>query len=85
MVNSSRHPAISKFPIYSDQIVELMKSDDEFASLCRDYEQIVCDIARTENSIDRVSGMFKELLQLGSELESDIAEWLERHEAGATK
>ena len=85
MVNSSRHPAISKSPICSDQIVELMKSDDEFASLCRDYEQIVCDIARTENSIDRVSGVFKELLQLRSELESDIAEWLERHEAGATK
>ena len=85
MVDSSRHPVISKFPIYSDQIVELMKSDDEFASLCRDYEQIVGDIARTENSIDRVSGMFKELLQLRSELQSDIAEWLERHEAGATK
>jgi uncharacterized protein YdcH (DUF465 family) len=85
MVNSSRHPVISKFPIYSDQIEELMKSDDEFANLCRDYEQIVCVIARTEKPIDRVSGMFKESLQLMSELESDIAEWLEKDEAGATK
>jgi hypothetical protein len=85
MVDSSRQLVISKFPIYSDQIVELMKSDDEFASLCRDYEQIVCDKACTEISIDRASRMFKDLLQLMSELESDIAERLERHEAGATK
>ena len=76
-VHSSKHPAILKFPAHADRIAELMSSDEEFYSICSDYEQIVSDIARTETTVGCVRGGVQELLQLRSDLESDIVDWLD--------
>ena len=77
-VQSSKHPAILKFPAQADRIAGLMSSDEEFYSICSDYEQIVSDIARTEKTTGCIGGRFQELLQLRSDLESDIVDWLNR-------
>ena len=76
-MHSSKHPAILKFPAQADRIAGLMSSNQEFYSICNDYEQIVSEIARTETSIGSVGGKFRELLQLRSDLERDIADWLD--------
>lgn len=76
-VQSSKHPAILKFPAQADRIAGLMSSDEEFYSICSDYEQIVSDIARTEKTTGCIGGRFQELLQLRSDLESDIVDWLD--------
>ena len=76
-MHSSKHPAILKFPAQADRIAELMSSDEEFYSICSDYEQIVSDIARTETTIGCVGGRLQDLLQLRSDLESDIVDWLD--------
>ena len=75
-MHSSKHPAILKFPAHADRIAERMSSDEEFYSICRDYEEIVSDIARTEKTTGCIEGRFQELLRLRSELESDIVDWL---------
>ena len=75
-MHSSKHPAILKFPAHADRIAEQMSSDEEFYSICRDYEEIVNDIARTEKTIGCIGGAYQELLRLRSELESDIVDWL---------
>ena len=65
-----------KFPAHAKQIAERMSSDEEFYSICRDYEEIVSDIARTQKTIGCIGGACQELLRLRSELESDIVDWL---------
>ena len=77
-MNSSKHPAILKFSAHADRIAEQMSSDEEFYSICRDYEEIVSDIARTQKTIGCIGGACQELLRLRSELESDIVDWLNR-------
>ena len=76
-MNSSKHPAILKFPAQADRIAKLMSNDEEFYSICSDYEQIVSDIARTEKTTGYIGGRLQELLQLRSDLESDIVDWLD--------
>ena len=76
-MHSSKHPAILKFSAHADRITELMSSAEEFYSICSDYELIVSDIARTEATIGCIGGRFQELLQLRSDLESDIVDWLD--------
>ena len=76
-MHSSKHPAILKFPAQADQIAELMSSDEEFYSICSDYEQIVSDIVRTEKTTGCIGVKFQDLLRLRSDLESDIVDWLD--------
>ena len=75
-MHSSKHAAILKFPALAKQIAERMSSDEEFYSICRDYEEIVSDIARTQKTTGCIGGACQELLRLRSELESDIVDWL---------
>ena len=49
-----------------------MRSDKEFASICRDYAQIVGDIARKERTLGHSSAVSADLVRLRSDLESDI-------------
>ena len=53
-----------------------MKSDEEFADICRDYAEIVDEIARKERTLGRPSAVLADLIQLRSDLESDIVEKL---------
>lgn len=76
-MHSSKHPAVVKFPAHADRIAERMSSDEEFYSICSDYEQIVSDIARIEKTSDYIGRTYQELLQLRSELEGDIVDWLD--------
>ena len=73
---SSEHPAILKFPDQADEISVLMRRDKEFASICRDYAQIVADIAGKEHTPDHTSALLFDLLQLRSDLERDIVDKL---------
>lgn len=66
-----------KFSAHADRITELMSSAEEFYSICSDYELIVSDIARTEATTGCIGGRLQELLQLRSDLESDIVDWLD--------
>lgn len=72
----SKHPAILKFPGQADRISALMRGDKEFVDICRDYAQIVDDIARYERRPDRPDAVLADLLQLRSDLENDIVEKL---------
>ena len=53
-----------------------MRSNHEFAGICRDYAEIVDEIARKERSPGHDSAVLADLLRLRSDLESDIVEWL---------
>ena len=53
-----------------------MRSNEEFADVCRDYAQIVGDIARNERTPGHSSELLGELLRLRADLESDIVEIL---------
>ena len=75
-MNSSKHPAILKFSAHADRIAEQMSSDEEFYSICRDYEEIVSEIASTEKTTGCIERTYQELIRLRSELESDIVDWL---------
>ena len=77
-MNSSKHPAILKFPAHAEQISERMSSDEEFYSICRDYEEIVSELAHIEKPTGCSGGRLQELFQLRSDLESDIVDWLNR-------
>ncbi len=72
----SQHPAILKFPAHAERVSELLESDKEFADICRDYAEIVGEIARKERAFGHNSGVLADLLELRSELESDILERL---------
>jgi len=71
-MTSSKHPAILNFPAQADRISALMRSNEDFAGICRDYAQIVGDITRQERTPDHGSAVLAELLRLKSDLESDI-------------
>ena len=53
-----------------------MRTDKEFAGICHDYAEIVCDVARKEHSIGQSGAVLVDLLRLRSDLEGDIAGWL---------
>ena len=76
----SKHPAVLKFPAKADRISELMRSNEEFAGICRDYAQIVGDITRKERTPGHSSVVLTELLRLRSDLESDIFDMLSEAE-----
>jgi len=75
-VTRSNHPATTKFPAQADRISALMNSDEEFADICRDYAEIVDEIARKERTPGRPGAVLADLIQLRSDLESDIVEKL---------
>lgn len=75
-VTRSKHPAIMKFPAQADRISALMNSDEEFVDICRDYAEIVDEIARKERTPRRPSAVVADLIELRSDLESDIVEKL---------
>ncbi len=72
----SEHPAILKFPAHAERISELMRGDKDFADICRDYAEIVGEIVRKERAFGHSSGVLADLLQLRSDLESDILDCL---------
>ena len=76
----SEHPVISRFPVQADRISEFMRSNQEFAGICRDYAQIVGEIARGECRLGHSSATLADLLRLRSDLEADIAKWLSEAE-----
>ena len=57
-----------------------MRSNKEFADICRDYTQIVDDIARKERTPGHSSAVLAELLRLKSDLERDIVDHLSEAE-----
>jgi len=75
----SEHSVILKFPAQAERISEFMKLDKEFASICRDYAEIVGEIARKERALGHSSGVLSDLLDLRSDLEGDILDWMEKH------
>jgi len=75
-VTRSNHPAVLKFPAQADQIAELMRRDEEFASICSDYEEIVGDIAEKERTLDHGSAVLPDLLRLRADLERDMLDKL---------
>lgn len=72
----SKHPAILKYPMQENRITGLMRNDEEFAEICRDYARIVDEIARIEGVLGKDGAVLAEMLRLRSDLESDIAEML---------
>ena len=79
-MTSSKHPAILKFPAQADRISALMRSNEDFAGICRDYAQIVADITRQERTPDHGSAVLAELRRLRSDLERDIVDHLSEAE-----
>jgi hypothetical protein len=75
----SEHPAILKFPAHAERISGLLESDKEFANICRDYAEIVGEITRKERAFGHSSGVLADLLELRSDLESDILDLMEKH------
>lgn len=75
-MTSPKHPAILTFPALADEISVLMRRDKEFAGICRDYAQIVADIAAKEHTPDHTSALLFDLLRLRSDLERDIVDKL---------
>lgn len=75
----SEHPAILKFPAQAERISGLLESHKEFADICRDYAEIVGEIARKERALGHSSGVLSDLLDLRSDLEGDILDWMEKH------
>ena len=71
-MQKSKHPAIVKFPAHAKRISELLESDEEFADICRDYSEIVGEIARKERAFGHGNGVLADLLQLRLDLEDDI-------------
>ena len=67
-----QHPAVLRFPAQADQITELMRWDEEFAGICRDYADIVGDIAEEERTLGRNSAVLADLLRLRADLERDM-------------
>ena len=57
-----------------------MRRNKEFADICRDYAQIVGDIAREEHTPGHRSAVLAELLRLKSDLERDIVDYLSEAE-----
>ena len=84
-MTSSKHPAILKFPAQADRISALMRRNEEFAGICRDYAQIVGDITRQEHKPDHGSAVLAELLRLRSDLERDIVDHLGEAEVDSHK
>jgi len=76
MVSRSNHLAILRFPAQADQITELMRRDEEFAGICRDYADIVGDINKKESNSGGSSAMLPDLHRLRVDLERDILEKL---------
>ena len=62
-----------------------MRSNKEFADICRDYTQIVDDIARKERTPGHSSAVLAELLRLKSDLECDIVDHLSEDEVESHK
>ena len=79
-MTSSKHPAILNSPAQADRISALMRSNEDFAGICRDYAQIVGDITRQERMPDHGSAVLAELLRLRSDLERDIVDHLSEAE-----
>ena len=77
---SSKHPAILNFPAQADRISALMRSNEDFAGICRDYAKIIGDITRQERTPDHGSAVLAELLRLRSDLERDIVDHLSEAE-----
>ncbi len=75
----SEHPVILKFPAQAERISEFMKLDKEFACICRDYAEIVGEIVRKERAFGHSSKVLADLLEIRSDLESDILEWMAAH------
>ena len=75
-----KHPVILKLPEQADEISALMRSDKDFASICRDYADVVGEIARSEQSPDHRSAALAELLRLRSDLKRDIVDHLSKAE-----
>ena len=75
-----KHPVILKFPDQADRISALMGSDKDFASICRDYAEVVGEIARSEQSPDHRSAALAELLRLRSDLVHDIVDHISEAE-----
>ena len=79
-MTSSKHPAILNFPAQADRISALMRSNEDFSGICRDYAQVVGDITRQERTPDHGSAVLAELLRLKSDLERDIVDHLSEAE-----
>ena len=79
-MTSSKHPAILNFPTQAGRISALMRSNEDFSGICRDYAQIVGDITRQERTPDHSSAVLAELLRLRSDLERDIVDHLSEAE-----
>jgi len=62
-----------------------MRSNKEFAEICRDYTQVVDDIARKERTPGHSSAVLAELLRLRSDLERDIIDYLSEAEVESPK
>ncbi len=75
----SEHPVILKFPAQAERISDFMKLDKGFACICRDYAEIVGEIARKERAFGHSSGALANLLEIRSDLESDILEWMAKN------
>ena len=78
-MTKTEHPAILKFPAQAERISELMKSDKGFACICRDYAEIVGEIVHKERTFGHSSGGLADLLELRSDLENDILDWMKEH------
>ena len=79
-MTSSKYPAILNFPAQADRISALMRSNEDFAGICRGYAQIIGDIIRQERTPDHGSAVLAELLRLRSDLERDIIDHLSEAE-----
>ena len=84
MVTRSSHPAVLRFPAQADQIAELMRRDEEFAGICRDYAEIVGDIAEKERTPGCSSVVLAELDRLRVDLERDMFDKLGEVKSGDT-
>ena len=79
-MTSSKHSAVLNFPAQADRISALMRNNDDFAGICRDYAEVVGEIARLVQSPDHRSAALADLLRLRSDLERDIVDHLSKAE-----
>lgn len=65
-----------RFPEYRDKIENIITENEEFASLCEDYDQCINMLITIEKNTGHMDPDFQEFVEIKLELEQEILKYL---------
>jgi len=75
-MNTEPSAIMYRFPEYGEIIAKKMKENDEFESLCSEYEICIAMLRKMDEESQLRHGKLQEYLEIKAELEEEVLKYL---------